>query len=101
VAAIASSSLDNSLELESTSLAVGTVDETASCNWFFLVDGLHLRNPSTRQSRHSHSVTTAVDESSPIPSLVCSNASSGIGLAQDHASTSEKTDSPVFHTRWF
>ncbi len=44
MAALASSHLDDSLELESVSLAVGTADETAACNWFFLVDGLHLRN---------------------------------------------------------
>jgi hypothetical protein len=36
--------LNDSLELESVGLAVGTVEETASRNWFFLVDGLHLRN---------------------------------------------------------
>ena len=39
---LASSDLDDSLELESMSLASGTVDETASCDWFFLFDGLHL-----------------------------------------------------------
>jgi hypothetical protein len=35
--------MDNSLELESMSLAAGTVDETTSCDWFFPIDGLHLR----------------------------------------------------------
>src|SRR5712691_11373744 len=45
MAALASSDLDYSLELESVSLAAGTVDETAACNWFFLFDGLHLRKP--------------------------------------------------------
>jgi hypothetical protein len=43
VAALASSSLNDSFELESVSLAVGTVDETASCKSLFLVDSLHLR----------------------------------------------------------
>jgi hypothetical protein len=44
VAALASSNLDYSLELESMSLALGTIDETASCKWFFPVDSLHLRD---------------------------------------------------------
>jgi hypothetical protein len=44
VAALASSDMDNSLELESMSLAAGTVDETTSRDWFFLFDGLHLRD---------------------------------------------------------
>jgi hypothetical protein len=43
VAAFAASDLDDSLEFESMSFAAGTVDETASCDWFFLIDGLHLR----------------------------------------------------------
>jgi hypothetical protein len=42
MAALASSSLYDSFELESMSLAVRTIDETASCDRFFLVDGLHL-----------------------------------------------------------
>jgi hypothetical protein len=48
MAALASSDLDNSFELESTSVAVRTVDEMASCNRFFLVDSLHLRHASQR-----------------------------------------------------
>jgi hypothetical protein len=53
--------MDNSLELESMSLAAGTVDETTSRDRFFLFDGLHLRNAPTRESRKSHSVTSAED----------------------------------------
>ena len=44
MAALATPNLDDSFELEGMSLAAGTLDEMASCNRFFLVDGLHLRN---------------------------------------------------------
>jgi len=46
VAALASSNLDDSFELESMSLAAGTVDEMASYDWLFRIDSLHLRNAS-------------------------------------------------------
>jgi hypothetical protein len=46
MAALTSSDMDNSFELESASLAGGTVDEMVSCNRFFPVDNLHLRNAS-------------------------------------------------------
>jgi hypothetical protein len=33
------------------SLAVGAVDEMAPYDWFFLVEGLHLRNASIPMTR--------------------------------------------------
>ncbi len=43
MAALASSDLSDSFELQSMSLAAGAIDEMASCNRFFPVDSLHLR----------------------------------------------------------
>src|SRR5712691_1734027 len=101
MAALASSDLNDSLELESVSLAVGAVDETAACNCFFLFDGLHLRKPfNSRISSKPFCnqcrrlvVTYSLD--------LHDEHLLGSMYPQGRSSKSGKMDSPVFRRRGF